>query len=135
MIDNTKEKGLDCIPHIRDTSRVKNGKEREMKQQDMFADELKQSRLKAILGKAKFWGRKSKQAAEEIAENEVVREIGVASKEALVEGIKSQPMKHVMGGAVAGGIIGTLIPIPFLGTMTGAGVGGAIGLYAWFTKA
>jgi hypothetical protein len=110
-------------------------RDRNMKQQDMFNDELKQSRLKAILSKAKFWGRKSKQAAEEIAENEVVREIGTASKEALVDGIKSQPMKHVMGGAVAGAIIGTMIPVPFVGTITGAGVGGAMGLYAWFTKA
>jgi len=106
-----------------------------MKQQDMFNDELKQSRLKAILGKAKFWGRKSKQAAEEIAENEVVREIGTASKDAFVEGIKSPPMKHVMGGAIAGGLIGTMIPIPFVGTMTGAGVGASLGLYRWFTQA
>ena len=105
-----------------------------MKQQDMFEKEIAPSRFKAICGKAKFWGRKSKQAAVEIAENEVVREIGVASKEALVDGIKSQPMKHVMGGAVAGAIIGTLISIPFVGTATGAGIGGAMGLYSWFTK-
>jgi hypothetical protein len=105
-----------------------------MKQKDMFQDEIRTSRFKAVVGKVKFWGSKTKQAAEEIAENEAVREIGVASKEALVDGIKSQPMKHVMGGAVAGAIIGTLIPIPFVGTATGAGVGGALGLYSWFTK-
>ena len=105
-----------------------------MKQQDMFEDEIRPSRLKALCGKAKFWGGKTKQAAEEIAENEVVREIGTASKEALVDGIKSQPVKHVMGGMVAGGFIGILISVPFVGAMTCAGVGGAIGLYAWFTK-
>jgi len=106
-----------------------------MKQTDMFQDEIKTSRLKAFAGKAKFWGRRGKQKAEEIAENEVVREIGTASKEALVDGIKSQPMKHVMGGAVAGAIIGTLIPIPFVGTLAGAGVGASLGLYRWFTQA
>jgi hypothetical protein len=106
-----------------------------MEQTDMFEELKTESRVKAICGKAKFWGRKSKQAAEEIAENEVVREIGTATKDAFVEGIKSPPMKHVMGGAIAGGMIGTLVPIPFVGTAVGAGVGASLGLYRWFTQA
>ena len=106
-----------------------------MKQQDMFADELKQSRTKAILSKMKFWGKKAKTTAEEIAENEVVREIGTATKEATIEGIKSPAMRHVMGGAIAGALIGTLIPIPLVGTLGGAGVGASLGLYRWFTQA
>jgi hypothetical protein len=106
-----------------------------LKQEDMFEEEIKVSRIKNIVSKMKFWGNKTKEAAVEISENETVREIGVAAKEATIEGIKSPPMRHVMGGAIAGGIIGTLIPIPFLGTMTGAGVGASIGLYRWFTQA
>lgn len=106
-----------------------------MKQQDMFEDEIKTSRMKALGRKLKFWGRKAKTTAEEVAENEVVREIGTASKDAFVEGIKSPPMKHVMGGAIAGGLIGTLVPIPFVGTAVGAGIGASMGFYAWFTKA
>jgi len=105
-----------------------------MKQTDMFADELKQSRMKAIMGKMKFWGKKTQTAAEEIAANETVRELGTAAKDATIEGIKSEPMKHVMGGAIAGGIIGTLVPIPFLGTAAGAAVGASLGLYRWFTQ-
>jgi len=106
-----------------------------MKQEDMFADEIKVSRLKKIANKVKFWSGKTKEAAVEVSENETVREIGNAAKEATIEGIKSPPMRHVMGGAIAGAIIGTLIPIPFVGTAAGAGVGASLGLYRWFTQA
>jgi hypothetical protein len=105
----------------------------EMKQQDMFADELKQSRMKAILSKAKFWGRKAQTTAEKAAANETVKEIGTAAKEATIEGIKSEPMKHVVGGAIAGAIIGLAVPIPFVGSAAGAAVGASLGLYKWFT--
>jgi len=110
-------------------------KEKEMKQEDMFADEIKSSKIKNVFGKMKFWTGKTKKAVIEVSENETVREIGVAAKDATIEGIKSPPMRHVMGGAIAGGIIGTLIPIPFIGTATGAGVGASLGLYRWFTQA
>ena len=104
-----------------------------MMQEDMFKEDIKVSRIKEIGSKFKVWGSKTKDVAIEISENETVREIATATKEATIEGIKSPPMKHVMGGAIAGGLIGTLVPVPFLGTVTGAGVGASIGLYRWFT--
>ena len=100
----------------------------------MFQEELKQSRMKVIMGKMKFWGKKTQTAAEEIAANETVRELGTAAKEATIEGIKSEPMKHVIAGGIAGGLIGTIIPIPFVGTAVGATVGATLGFYNWFTK-
>jgi len=105
-----------------------------MKQEDMFADEIKTSRIQEIGSKLKFWGSKTKDVAVEVSENEHVREIGSATKEATVEAIKSPAMKHVLGGMIAGAMIGTLVPIPFLGTMAGAGIGASIGLYRWFTQ-
>ena len=104
------------------------------KQEDMFADEIKVSWVKAVGSKLKFWGSKTKDVAIDVAENEHVREIGVATKEATVEAIKSPAMKHVLGGMIAGAMIGTLVPIPFVGTLAGAGIGASIGLYRWFTQ-
>ena len=36
-------------------------------------------------------------------------------------------MSFTISGAVIGGIVGTLIPIPVIGTAAGAAIGGAIG--------
>ena len=109
-------------------------KETEMKQQDMFEEELKQSRMKVIMGKAKFWGKKTQTAAKEMAESEAAREIGTAAKETTIDAIKSEPMKFAAGGAAAGGIIGALGVIPLVGLDAGLTAGATLGIYKWFTR-
>jgi hypothetical protein len=105
-----------------------------MKQTDMFEDELKESRMKVIMGKMKFWGKKTQTAAKEMAESEAAREIGTAAKETTVEAIKSEPMKFATGGALCGAIIGLLGVVPFVGVAAGMTAGATLGIYKWFTK-
>lgn len=105
-----------------------------MEQVDMFADEIKVSRIKKVLGSLKFWGNKTKETVVEVVNSEEAREIGTAMKESTIEAIKTPLMRHVLGGGIAGAMIGTLIPIPFVGTAVGASIGATLGFYHGITK-
>ena len=46
--------------------------------------------------------------------------------------LKTDGVKHALGGAAAGAVAGSVLPI--LGTATGATIGATVGIYKWIVK-
>ena len=53
-------------------------------------------------------------------------------KEQAKDIIKTDGVRHALGGAAAGAVAGSVLPI--LGTGTGATIGATIGIYKWITS-
>ena len=66
------------------------------------------------------------------AKGAIKSDLGVSVKETVTSACKSDIGKSVLGGAAAGAIVGSAVPL--VGTAFGANVGVAIGVYKYITK-
>ena len=73
-----------------------------------------------------------KQAIKDIIESQTTKDIIATTKVTISDAVKTDAFKKVAGGAAAGALVGSLVPV--VGTVAMAGVGACIGAYKWITE-